>query len=362
MQSLTFVDAGRFEWRDRPAPRLHGDAEALVRPVAASICDIDRPLIQGTSPWTGPFAFGHEAVAEVLDAGDDVAGCRPGDLVALTWHINCGRCDRCLSGRTAYCRSVPSGAMYGLPVGGDWGGLFDDVVRVPFADAMLTRVPDGISPIDAVSAGDNLSLGHEIMSGHIASGVRRILVLGSAAVGINQVAFAIALGAPDVVYVDDDAQHRQLARELGATAVAGPPDRDLGTFDLVVDASFDADWLRRSMHLTEPGATVECLGGYFADEPLPLFTMYVRAVNLRLSRANNGPHVAPTLRILQHGHLRPSRWSQPVRWEDAAEAVTAPALKPVAVRDRITPTHGHHVDDLHAGARFGADAPRSAGT
>jgi threonine dehydrogenase-like Zn-dependent dehydrogenase len=335
MQSLVFVDAGRFEWRDRPAPRLQGGGEALVRPVAASICDIDRPLIDGRSPWKGPFAFGHEAVAEVLETGDDVAICRPGDLVAVTWHINCGHCDRCRSGRTAYCRSVPRGAMYGLPAGGDWGGLFDDVVRVPFADAMLTKVPDGISAVDAVSAGDNLSLGYEIMSGHIASGVRRILVMGSAAVGINQVACAVALGAPEVVYVADDSEHRELANELGATAVAGPPRRELGTFELVVDASFNVEWLRSSMHMTEPGATVECLGGYFTDECLPLFTMYVRAVNLRLSRANNGPHVAPTLRLLERGHLRPSRWSQIVAWDDAADAIGEPTLKPVAVRDRL---------------------------
>lgn len=334
MQSLVFVEPGRFEWRDRPAPRLEGAGEALVRPVAASICDIDRPLIRGTSPWEGPFAFGHEAVAEVLDVGDAVTCCQPGDLVAVTWHVNCGRCDRCHLGLTAHCRSVPSGAMYGLPVGGDWGGLFDDVVRVPFADAMLTPVPPGVSAVDAVSAGDNLSLGYEIMSKHLAAGARRVLVLGTAAVGISQVAFAAALGAPEVVYVDDDEWHRELAVALGAVAVPGPPGRDLGRFDLVVDASFCADWLRRAMHLLDPECTLECLGGYFVDEPLPLFTMYVRSVNLRLARANNGPYVAPTLQAVASGNVTPSTWSQSVDWDDAPAAVIEAPLKPVAVRPK----------------------------
>jgi hypothetical protein len=124
MQSLHYIEAGTLAFREVPEPSLRGDLEALVRPVAASVCDIDRPLLQGTSPWKGPFAFGHEAVGEVVDVGDRVKSVRPGDLVAVAWHINCGVCDRCARGLTAHCRAVPPQAMYGLPVGGDFGGLF----------------------------------------------------------------------------------------------------------------------------------------------------------------------------------------------------------------------------------------------
>lgn len=334
MQSLQFIEAGTFAFREVPAPRIHGSGDAIVRPVAASVCDIDRPIIEGTSPWKGPFAFGHEAVAEVVEIGDAVKGVRPGDLVAVAWHINCGVCDRCVRGLTAHCRAVPAQAMYGLPVGGEWGGLFDDLVRVPFADAMLRVVPAGVDPVDAVSAGDNLSLGYQIMSGHIASGRTRILVLGAAAVGINQVAFATALGATEVVYVDDDAQHREIATQLGAIAVAGPPDRTLGTFDLVVDVSFNTAWLRRAVRMTEPEGIVECLGGYFGDAELPLFAMYVQGVTLRLGRANNGPYIAPTLAALRSGTVKPSLWSTPFSWSDAPEVLASPPLKPVAVRER----------------------------
>jgi alcohol dehydrogenase len=332
MRSLQFVAPGTFEWRERPAPRLQGDGEVIVRPVAASVCDIDRPLIAGTSPWTGPFAFGHEAVGEVVDAGDAVTSPRPGDLVAVTWHISCGRCERCARGLTAHCSAVPPQAMYGLPVGGDWGGLFDDLVRVPFPDAMLTPVPPGVSPADAVSAGDNLSLGYQIMSGHLAAGRRRVLVLGSAAVGINQVAFAVALGATEVVYVDDDPTNRAVAERLGALAVAGPPDRALGRFDLAVDVSFDPAWLRRAVRMVVPEGVVECLGGYFDDVSVPAFAMYVEGVTLRLGRANNGPYVAPTLALLERGAVQPSSWSQVSAWDDAPSVLREPTLKPVLVR------------------------------
>ena len=41
MPALTFIRKGRLEWRDVPAPRLHGPHEALVRPLVASRCDGD---------------------------------------------------------------------------------------------------------------------------------------------------------------------------------------------------------------------------------------------------------------------------------------------------------------------------------
>jgi threonine dehydrogenase-like Zn-dependent dehydrogenase len=66
MRQLTFVKAGqRLEWRDVPEPRRQGPAEAIVRRVAVASCDLDQALVRGQTPWTGPFALGHEFVAEV---------------------------------------------------------------------------------------------------------------------------------------------------------------------------------------------------------------------------------------------------------------------------------------------------------
>jgi threonine dehydrogenase-like Zn-dependent dehydrogenase len=55
---------------------LRGDGEALVRPIASTTCDIDQWIIQGEFPVDGPFAIGHECVAEVLEVGDRVGSVR----------------------------------------------------------------------------------------------------------------------------------------------------------------------------------------------------------------------------------------------------------------------------------------------
>ena len=53
MRALTFVEKGKLEWRDAPDPKLEGDRQALVRPVALATCDIDAAFVQGLAPVGG---------------------------------------------------------------------------------------------------------------------------------------------------------------------------------------------------------------------------------------------------------------------------------------------------------------------
>jgi threonine dehydrogenase-like Zn-dependent dehydrogenase len=124
VRELVYVEPGKAEWRAAPVPRLEDQRDVIVRPVAASSCDLDRRIIRGKAPLRGPFALGHEAVAEVVEVGDGCGSLAPGQLVVVTSNIACGACDRCRDGVTHSCRLVPAGAMYGLPVSGEWAGCF----------------------------------------------------------------------------------------------------------------------------------------------------------------------------------------------------------------------------------------------
>src|SRR5699024_5536868 len=217
MRELTYVERWRAEWREVPDVRVQGRGEAVVAPVAATTCDVDTQILAGHAPVPGPFALGHECVARVEDVGDAVTTVRPGDLVVVPWSISCGECDRCRAGLTAHCTTVPYMAMYGAPIGGDWGGLFSDLVRVPYADAMLVPVPDGLDPVAMASASDNWSLAYRLVAPHLA---RRpggsVLVVARGSIGLYVCDIARALGAGDVLYVDPDAEHRALAERYGA--------------------------------------------------------------------------------------------------------------------------------------------------
>jgi threonine dehydrogenase-like Zn-dependent dehydrogenase len=333
IRSLRYLGPGRVQWQEAPKPRLHGDGEALVEPIAASRCAFARGVVRGDTPFQGPFAIGHEGVARVVEVGDTVRRVKPGDVVVVVWHISCGACERCVRRLPAHCCNTPPGASYGLPGGGHWGGLFDDLIRVPFADAMLTAVPPGVDPIDVVPAGDSLGLAEAIMTRHLQSGRRRVAVLGVAEHGLYQVALAVAHGADCVLYVDDDAERRACAAELGARSVPGPPDLRDGLFDLIVDASANESWLRRATRMLEPDGMIECLGGYFGDIRLAGFQLYGGGINMRFGIGNNGLHVKPAIDAVVSGLVHPSQlYARCVEWHELPDAYAEEPRKLFGVR------------------------------
>src|SRR5438552_11545109 len=64
MQRVTFVRPGLLEWWEVPEPKLENPSDAIVRPIAATTCDVDLYTTQGRTPFSqaGPYPFGHEFV------------------------------------------------------------------------------------------------------------------------------------------------------------------------------------------------------------------------------------------------------------------------------------------------------------
>jgi alcohol dehydrogenase len=50
MQQLTFIKKGLLEWHEVETPRLQGEKEALVRPLAVARCDLDTAILHGIAP------------------------------------------------------------------------------------------------------------------------------------------------------------------------------------------------------------------------------------------------------------------------------------------------------------------------
>lgn len=262
MRELVYVEPGKAEWRAAPVPRLEDQRDVIVRPVAASSCDLDRRIIRGKAPHRGPFALGHEAVAEVVEAGDGCGSLAPGQLVVVTYNIACGACDRCRDGVTHSCRLVPTGAMYGLPVGGEWGGLFSDLVRVPFGAGALVPLPAGVAPADAAAVGDNLALAWEVVAPALeARPGGGVVIYGSGSVGLYAIDVARCLGAGVICYVDANPERMAIARRLGAECAGEPADTPVGEFDLAVDASERPASLRSALRSLRPEGAVRVRRG-----------------------------------------------------------------------------------------------------
>ncbi|MFE1881553.1 zinc-dependent alcohol dehydrogenase [Streptomyces diastatochromogenes] len=342
MRELTYVARHTVEWREAPEPRLQSDQQAIVAPVAATSCDVDSAILAGHATRRQPhikhsidppFAIGHECVARVVDTGDAVTSVAPGDLVVVPWSLNCGSCDNCRAGLTAHCTAVPHMAMYGAPIGGTWGGLFSDLVRVPWADAMLVPLPADLDPVAMAAASDNWSLSWRLVAPHLRNRPgARVLVVARGSIGLYVCDIARALGASDVLYVDPDPEHRKLAEGYGArTAEQAEPVHH--GFDLAVEATGRVDQLALAVRSLAPEGVCESAGNHFRPGELPLLDMYLTGVTLRIARDNVRAHIPEALALARSGQVDPARVvSHVLDWEQLPEALPEKHLKPVFVR------------------------------
>jgi alcohol dehydrogenase len=336
MRELNFIEAGKLEWRDAPDPRLEGDGEAIVRPLAVATCDLDKVIVQGLVPIQGPFPFGHEGVAEVVEVGDAVEGFAAGDLVSVPFQVACGECTTCSRGHTGNCERVERLSMYGLPMGKNCGGFLSDAVRVPFAEAMLVPVPDGVEPTAIASLSDNIPDGYRTVGPQLEErpGAPVLICAGGAAIALYAASIALALGAERVDVAGGNSYIRERAEQLGANVLEEEFPARLGPYPITVDASADEAGLACALRSTEPDGICTSIGIYFGETtPVPLFEMYTKGIRFHTGRAHARPAMEPVLDLVRAGTFKPELVTgETATWDDAPEAVAAHRSKLVVSR------------------------------
>jgi alcohol dehydrogenase len=332
---------------------LPDDDAVLVRPLTVSTCDFDGLVIQGLIPFPGPKPIGHEGEGVVVDVGDRVTRYKPGDRVIIPWKIACGSCPSCRRKHTAQCSSVPPAESYGWGLNSAlWGGFLSDLVVVPWADHMLTRLPPDVDPSMACGVADNISDGWRA----VAPGLRErpggtVLVIGMAppgSIGLYAAGIAVALGAERVVYADRDPARLAIAERMGAEAfdlrcrkletLKEDLKGVLGGFDITVDAAGEAAMLPTLLHLTAPAGVCTSTAGVRyrgkGDVPLPITKMYLKSVSFHTGWVHTHAIIDEPLELIRSGRFDPSPVvSRTVDWSDAIDALVEPFTKVIVRRD-----------------------------
>lgn len=331
MQALHFIASGRFEWREQKPPVLAAAADAIVRPLAVARCDLDLYIAAGVVKMRGPFAFGHECVAEVVDAGE-AAGVQPGQRVIVPFQLSCGRCPACQRGHTGSCEAYPPLANFGL--GGaprtDYGGALSGAMHVPFADHMLVPLPEGLDPVAVASASDNIADGWRAVGPQLAARPgASVLVVGGLAqsVGLYAAGCAVAAGAGRVLYLDDDEDRRERAARLGAEVAPlalaeGRTPTDL--FDIVVEAAGTAPALEFAIRSAARNAVLTSVAIHLDRlTPVPLTEAYYRGLTFVTARVDSRAHLPAVVGCLACGHFHPEHVTHKVLpFAQAGEAMT----------------------------------------
>ena len=336
MRALVVRPGGRVGFVAVPEPPAPAPRAAVVRPLAMATCDMDRPLALGRTSFPLPLQLGHECVAEVVAVGAEVATVGPGDRVVVPFQISCGTCAACHAGLTGNCGSVPPISMYGFGVaGGHWGGVFSERLTVPFADAMLVGLPDGVDPVAAASVADTVCDGYRHIAPHLPAVLARdpdaevLIVAGlgrrpvfspSSPLYAGQV--ARALGARRVTVVDRRPGVRAHAERLGLAAIPPGELRGRPGAPLTLDMSASSRGLWTALAHTAPDGVCSCAGVLHRGVRIPAGLMFARNATLHLGRAHTRTVIPAVLELMAGGALRPQDVTTTVAsWEDAPAAL-----------------------------------------
>ena len=277
-------------------PALPGTGWHVVRPRLSGICGSDLATVDGRSSRyfepivSFPFVPGHEVVGELAD----------GARVVLEPVLACAArgvdppCDMCEAGRTNLCERTGFGQLepglqtgYCAEVGGGWsGGLVAH-------DSQLHPVPDDV-PDEAAVVVEPAACAVRAAGAAMATGARRVAVIGAGTLGLCTVAALRHLHQPTVLLASaKHPEQRALAHDLGAQVVApGELKRAVRArarafqagvhltagVEAVVDCVGSEASLAQALEVVSPGGTVVLLGmpGSLTVDLTPLWHREVR--------------------------------------------------------------------------------------
>ena len=203
--------------------REPNDDELLIKIKYCGICGTDLHIYADEFPNTPPVVMGHEycgTIAKVgAKAGDDWS---IGDRVVGELHTGaCGKCPLCLAGKPHICDSK-------LALGSKYDGAFAEYLTLP---AWLAHhLPDDV-PWEVAGVTEPFAIAaHCLVERGQLKGARRVLISGSATMGLMSTIWASRLGAEEIIVSGTDldkAVRFPLAKEMGASRVVNVQQEDL---------------------------------------------------------------------------------------------------------------------------------------
>lgn len=268
---------GKIRMVERPNPVIQNNMDAIIKVALSSICTSDLHIIHGAVPFAKDgIVLGHEFVGEVVETGNGVKDFKKGDRVSVNCETFCGVCEFCKKGFVNNC--INGGWQLGCKI----DGCQAEYVRVPYADNVLTKLPDNVSYENALFVGDILSSGYwgaelcEIKNGDT------VAVIGAGPVGLCAMQCAKIFCAERVIAVDIDNNRLELAKKLGFADFVFAPEnceesiKEITKYgaDSVIEAAGGKNTFELAYKIARPNAVVALVAMYEKNQTLPLPEMY----------------------------------------------------------------------------------------
>jgi alcohol dehydrogenase len=176
-------------------------------------------------------------------------------------------------------------------------GTQAELVRVPYAENSLYKLPDSIGDDEAVMLSDIFPTGFEI--GVQYGGVKPgdiVAVIGSGPIGLAVIATAGLYGAAKIISVDLDPNRLEKSREFGATdtVLSSAPDwkdqimalTDGTGVDVAIEAVGIPDTFTMATEIVRPGGHVANVGVHGKAVPLHLENLWIQNIFISMGLVN----------------------------------------------------------------------------
>ncbi len=214
MQAIVFHGEGKWRLEDVAQPTIAAPDDVLLKVDRTGICGTDLHILSTPPghPATPGSILGHEYVATVIDAGDNVTHLQRGDRVVVDPNITCGLCQYCRQGMTNVCERMTTLGIF------RHGGLAQFNVAPAKS---LHRISNAV-PVERAALAEPLAcVWHAFEKAALIPG-ESVAILGAGPIGLLFLLLFKAAGAGKVFLVEPADFRRQQAEILGADGAFNP--------------------------------------------------------------------------------------------------------------------------------------------
>jgi alcohol dehydrogenase len=316
VKALVYLGPGQKEWKDVPDPVIQQPTDVIVKIIATTICGTDLHILKGDVPAVTPGRIlGHEGVGTITEIGSAVTTLAVGDRVILSCISACGKCGFCKKGMYSHCLGSEGAEGIGWIFGHLIDGTQAELVRVPYAETSVYKLPATVTPEQGTLLSDILPTGHEIgiQYGNVKAG-DVVAVVGAGPVGLAAIATAGLYGPSRVIAIDLDANRVDQAKKFGATdgVVATDPDWKEQvvalTDGLGVDVSVEAvgipETFTMAVDIVRPGGHVANVGVHGHPVELALQDLWIANITITTGLVNTDT-LATLLKLVAQRQINP---------------------------------------------------------
>jgi alcohol dehydrogenase len=216
-----------------------------------------------------------------------------GDRVIISCITSCGSCSYCHQGLYAHCLADEGASGIGWIFGHLIDGTQAEMVRVPFADNSVYKVPAGVPDEAAVMLSDILPTGFEIgvRYGRVKPG-DVVAVVGAGPVGLAAMMTSGLYGAARVIALDLDENRLKKALSFGATDAVNSGEADWADqvkamtdgygVDVAVEAVGIPSTFEACTRIVRPGGSVANVGVHGAPVQLALQDLWIMDLSITM--------------------------------------------------------------------------------